>query len=217
MRGSRRELAATLSGVVLPAPARSLDQQAAKISERGTKALDLVVLPALAQTDRQRIDQRQLEQERRIEEGVKSGQINATEAKRLRDNQERIRRMEAEALADGKLSPQERQAIEAAQDRQSERIKVEKTDRSQETNQARIDQRQARQQQRIEKGRATGELTPDEVARLQKGQEEVRRLEQGAAADGRLTRKERLQIEKAQDDQSAQIRAERKDREKAAK
>ena len=70
-------------------------------------ALAAFVLPALAQTDRQRIDQRQLEQERRIEEGVKSGQINATEAKRLRDNQERIRRMEAEALADGKLSPQD--------------------------------------------------------------------------------------------------------------
>ena len=180
-------------------------------------ALAAFVLPALAQTDRQRIDQRQLDQERRIQEGVKSGQINATEAKRLRDNQERIRRMEADALADGKLSPEERQAIEAAQDRQSERIKVEKTDRSQETNQARIDERQAKQQQRIEQGKAAGELTPEEVARLQKGQEEVRRLEQGAAADGRLTRKERLQIEKAQDDQSQQIRSERKDREKVAK
>ena len=52
------------------------------------------------------------------------------------------------------------------------------------------------------------------MARLQKGQEDIRRMEKGAAGDGRLTRKERQAIEKAQDEQSAQIRAERKDREK---
>lgn len=80
-------------------------------------------LPALAQTDStKRIDQRQLNQERRIEQGVKAGSLNEREAERLQRGQERVQKMEDKSAADGKLTMKERARIEHAQDKQSRRI-----------------------------------------------------------------------------------------------
>src|SRR5258706_5784413 len=87
-------------------------------------------LPAFAQTTSTPcIDQRQAEQQRRIDEGVKSGQLNKKEAARLEKGQERIQKMENKAMADGKMTPKERARIEKAQDRESQRIYREKHDK----------------------------------------------------------------------------------------
>ncbi|HXI36854.1 MAG TPA: hypothetical protein VNH80_08065, partial [Burkholderiales bacterium] len=52
-------------------------------------------LPALAQTQSTpRIDQRQANQERRIEQGEKSGALNQKEAARLEKGQARVQKME---------------------------------------------------------------------------------------------------------------------------
>ena len=86
-------------------------------------------LPAFAQfSSTERIDQRQANQERRIEEGVRSGQINRREESRLRAELRDIRRMERRAAADGRVSRSERAEIEAAQDRLSQRINRERHD-----------------------------------------------------------------------------------------
>jgi hypothetical protein len=81
-------------------------------------------LPALAQgtTSTPRIDKREADQERRIEQGVKSGQLTEREAARLEKGQARVRKQEEKALADGKLTPQERAKIERAQNRESRKI-----------------------------------------------------------------------------------------------
>ena len=93
-------------------------------------ALSAFVLPALAQTQSTpRIDKRQANQERRIEQGEKSGALTNKEAARLEKGQARVQKMENKALADGKVTAKERARIEKAQDRQSEKIYREKHDK----------------------------------------------------------------------------------------
>ena len=86
-------------------------------------------VPAFAQTDStRRIDQREANQERRIEQGEKSGALNAREAARLEKGQARVEKMETRATADGKVTAKERRRIEREQDQQSRRIYREKHD-----------------------------------------------------------------------------------------
>src|SRR5258706_9160325 len=75
----------------------------------------------------------------------------------------------------------------------------------------RIDQRQAEQQQRIEQGKKSGQLTKKEAAKLEKGQARIQKMENKAAADGKITKKERRQIEHAQDVESRRIYREKHD------
>jgi uncharacterized membrane protein YebE (DUF533 family) len=89
-------------------------------------------LPAFAQTQTQstpRIDQREANQERRIEQGQKSGALTPKEAARLEKGQARVQKMENKALADGKVTAKERARIERAQNRQSKKIYREKHDK----------------------------------------------------------------------------------------
>ena len=81
--------------------------------------------PAMADT---LIDQRQANQEQRIEQGIRSGQLTAGEAARLERGQARIERMERRALADGRMDPRERRRIMQAQEVQSRHIYREKHD-----------------------------------------------------------------------------------------
>ena len=74
------------------------------------------------------IDQRQADQEQRIDQGIGSGQLTAAEAARLERGQARIERMERRALADGRLDPRERRRIMHAQEVQSRHIYREKHD-----------------------------------------------------------------------------------------
>jgi len=86
-------------------------------------------LPALAQTQSTpRIDQRQANQQQRIEQGKKSGQLTKKEAARLEKGQARVQKMEDKAVADGKVTKKERRKIEHAQDVQSRRIYKQKHD-----------------------------------------------------------------------------------------
>jgi hypothetical protein len=83
------------------------------------------------------------------------------------------------------------------------------------TSTPRIDQRQANQQQRIDRGVQSGALTEKEAARLQKGQRRVQRMENKAMADGKMTPRERRRIEHAQDTQSRKIYQEKHDKQRA--
>jgi uncharacterized membrane protein YebE (DUF533 family) len=89
-----------------------------------------VALPAFAQdtTSTRRIDKRQANQERRIEQGEKSGQLTPREAARLERGQAHVQKMEDKAVADGKVTPRERAKIERAQNRESRKIRREKHD-----------------------------------------------------------------------------------------
>ena len=84
--------------------------------------LGALSLPVFVQNTTPQIDQRQDRQERRIEQGVRTGQLTAREAARLERGQARIRQMERQALADGHISRRERAAIQQEQDKQNQLI-----------------------------------------------------------------------------------------------
>jgi hypothetical protein len=97
-------------------------------------ALAVAAVPGLvnAQTPAPgtRIDQRQTNQDKRIDQGVQSGQLNQREAARLDKGQARVDKMENRALAnDGKIGKVEARRIEKAQDVQSARIYRQKHDK----------------------------------------------------------------------------------------
>lgn len=84
---------------------------------------------AFAEAEAPVIDQRQANQEQRIDQGAASGQLNEREANRLNKQQEHVNNMEDRAKSDGIMTKKERARIGAAQDRASRHIAREKHDR----------------------------------------------------------------------------------------
>ena len=74
------------------------------------------------------IDQRQANQEQRINQGVASGQLNKREANRLNRQQQHINKIEDRAKSDGVVTKKERARIGVAQNRASRHIVREKHD-----------------------------------------------------------------------------------------
>jgi hypothetical protein len=89
----------------------------------------LFVSMAYAQADTPVIDQRQVNQERRIDHGVVSGVLTEREAKRMADQQQQINRMEDKAKSDGVVTKKEKARLHKAQDRASRHIARQKHDR----------------------------------------------------------------------------------------
>lgn len=81
-----------------------------------------------------RVDQRQANQDRRIDQGAASGQLTQREATRLQAEQGRIQRAEDKIRSDGKVTPQERARMDHMQDRSSRHIAQEKHDRQRDMN-----------------------------------------------------------------------------------
>ena len=79
-------------------------------------------LAAQAQTNTPRVDQRQANQERRIDQGVAAGSLSASEAMRLERQQDRVDHMENRAKSDGQVTRRERAKLHAAQDHSSRTI-----------------------------------------------------------------------------------------------
>jgi hypothetical protein len=76
---------------------------------------------------------------------------------------------------------------------------------AQSTDTPRIDKREAIQSERIEQGMKSGALTPGETARLDRGQARVQAAEAAAKADGKVTKRERIALTRAQNHQSRKI------------
>src|SRR5664279_2731107 len=79
-------------------------------------------------------DQRQANQEQRIQQGVQSGALTTREATRLERGQDRLQAKENRAKADGVVTPQERARLQHAKNVQSRRIYAEKHDRQHDFN-----------------------------------------------------------------------------------
>jgi hypothetical protein len=92
--------------------------------------LAALALPVLAQTTPQtpRVDQRQVNQERRIDQGVASGALNDKEAARLENGQAHVQSVEDKAKADGVVTNREKTHLHNAQEKQSRRIYRQKHD-----------------------------------------------------------------------------------------
>ncbi|MFN3861202.1 MAG: hypothetical protein ACK4R2_07000 [Roseateles sp.] len=77
------------------------------------------------------------------------------------------------------------------------------------TNTPHIDQREARQQARIEQGAASGSLTAQETRRLEREQAHIANAEAKAKSDGTVTARERRRLHRMQDAASRDIHRKR--------
>jgi hypothetical protein len=93
-----------------------------------TQSVLLMVLIFAFQAEARRDQRREGRQQGRIAEGLKSGELNKHEARRLNRGQRRVDRAQEKAMADGEMTAAEKVKIEKMQDVQSKRIYRQKHD-----------------------------------------------------------------------------------------
>ena len=162
--------------------------------------------------------QRDVNQQERIEQGLKSGQLTTREAARLEREEARVDRDQARALRDGTLSPAEKARLAREQNKVSRDIYREKHDaqtgdpKSPSSQRMQADvQRDVNQQRRIEQGVASGELTNREAARLERGQARDNAAQARAGADGKVGPNEQRRLQRQENRQSRRIYREKHD------
>jgi hypothetical protein len=173
---------------------------------------------AFAQTRAEVDTQRNVNQQERIEQGLKSGELNTREASQLERQQAHVERLESRSLRDGKIGAGEQARITAAENRASRNIYRQKHDaqegnpnsRSSQRMQADV-QRNANQQERINNGLESGALSNGEAAKLERGQARVDRREANAGADGHVGPAEQRRIQRTENRQSRKIFREKHD------
>lgn len=156
--------------------------------------------------------QRDVNQQTRIENGLKDGSLSTKEAGRLEREQAQVDRLQAKDLKDGKLSPQERTQLRNAQNKASNDIQAARNNgvksnpdsKSSERMQADV-QRNVNQEKRIEQGVKSGALTNHEVSKLEHGQAKLDRKEAKAAKDGHIGKHKQAAIQHNADRQSEEI------------
>ena len=176
-----------------------------------TVALIGASVGAFAQTAASTV-QRDVNQDKRIEQGLQNGSITSREAALLQRDEAKVDKLQAKDMKDGKLSPAERRQLRAAQNKASRDIKAAETNgvngnplsASSQRMQADV-QRNVNQEKRIENGLQTGSLTQHEAARLEQGQAHVDRVEAHAAADGHVGAGEQQRVQRAENHQSKRI------------
>jgi len=174
---------------------------------------------AMAQTTTEGTVQRDVNQQTRIENGLKDGSLTVREAGRLEHEQSQVDRLQARSLKDGQLSDAERARLNAAQNKVSTDIAADRhnaaTGRPGSVASTRMQADVARnvnQQKRIEAGVQSGALTNREVAKLERGQAHVDRRESRAAADGHVGPHEQAAIARSENRQSDRIFLQKHDR-----
>src|SRR5256885_1971473 len=141
--------------------------------------------------------QRDVNQEKRIEQGLQNGSLTTREAAVLQRDEAKVSKMQSQALKDGKLTDAERARLNAAQNKTSRDIATAEHNgvngnplsASSQRMQADV-QRNINQQQRVEAGIQNGSLTNHEAAKLERGQAKVDRKEYAAGRDGHVGARE---------------------------
>lgn len=196
-----------------------------------TTALALSAGAASAQ-GYQSIDNRQAELGARLENGIRSGNLNSEEATRLRYEYNQLLQIEARYRSDG-LSNWERNDLDHRADvlasqiqyevRDNERVRGDNRqwddddDDDRDFSDNRYDRRGGSLQQRkmqldrsIEQGQRSGQLTPREAARLREQFNAIARIEYRYRANG-LSAWEQQDLTRRVDQLALQVRAERRD------
>ncbi|HTT11787.1 MAG TPA: hypothetical protein VMG60_12915 [Burkholderiaceae bacterium] len=174
--------------------------------------LAAVAAPAFAQASGAGFTQRDINQQERIEQGLKSGSLSTREAGGLEREESHVDKMESSALRDGKVTPAEQARINAAQDKLSRDIGRDRHNGvtgnpnsvSSQRMQADV-QRNVNQEQRIQQGMASGQLTNHEAGKLQSGQAHVDHAEAHAARNGHVSGAEQAHVQHAENVQSRHI------------
>ena len=101
---------------------RKGDRKMKKISVAATLVLVMVSFVWIDAAFAGRVKNRQVKQQKRIHQGIRSGELTKGEVIRLEKQQKHIQKSKRRAWSDGKLTPKERIRLEHKQDRASRRI-----------------------------------------------------------------------------------------------
>ncbi|MFT3663888.1 hypothetical protein [Piscinibacter sp.] len=99
-----------------------------KLRTLAAAALALAAAGAFAAADTPGVDQRQANQEKRIDQGIASGQLNKRETHRLEREQHVVDHAENKAKADGTVTRAERRRLHKMQNHASRDIRRQKHD-----------------------------------------------------------------------------------------
>jgi hypothetical protein len=168
--------------------------------------------PAAAPAEKPKptIAQRKENQQDRIAQGVKSGQLTAGETANLEKKEAAINKETAtdRAANGGKLTAAEKKQINGQQNQVSKQIYADKHNaKTQHYSNNKVDKRRENQQDRIAQGVKSGQLTPGETVKLENQQKGINKQ---VAADrkangGTLTASEKKQVNKEQNAASKNI------------
>ena len=175
-------------------------------------AMSVLTTAAWAQTPAEQDQQRDVNQQQRIEQGLQSGQLSTKEAGSLERQEKHVDNMEARDLKNGSMSAGEQARLNAAQNKVSGDIYADKhngvTGNPNSASSQRMQsdvQRNANQQQRIQNGMDKGSLTNREAGSLERGQARVNGREANAAANGHVGAAEQRGIQRSENRQSGRV------------
>src|SRR6516162_4782679 len=192
------------AAVLLGGAALAQDTSSSGSSTQGSSAT--TATPAKQPT----IAERKENQQDRIANGVKSGQLTAGETANLESKEAAIN---GETRADraangGKLTQSEKQQINQQQNQLSKQIYQDKHNaKTAQSGNNKVGQRRENQQDRIAQGIKSGQLTAGETAKLENQQRGINQQVKAdrAANGGKLTAGEKAQINKQQNQASRNI------------
>ena len=175
-------------------------------------AMGVLTTAAWAQTPAEQAQQRDVNQQQRIEQGLQSGQLSTKEAGSLERQEKHVDNMEARDLKNGSMSAGEQARLNAAQNKVSGDIYADKhngvTGNPNSASSQRMQsdvQRNVNQQQRIQNGMDKGSLTNREAGSLERGQARVNGREANAAANGHVGAAEQRGIQRSENRQSRRV------------
>jgi hypothetical protein len=156
------------------------------------------------------VAQRKENQQDRIAQGVKSGQLTAGETSKLETKEAAINgETKADRAANGgKLTSAEKTQINGQQNQLSKQIYADKHNaNTANPGNSKVGQRQENQQDRIAQGIKSGQLTAGETAKLENQQKGINQQVKAdrAANGGKLTTGEKQQVNKEQNAASKNI------------
>ncbi len=181
-------------------------------------ALAILALPVVAQNTStappvtgQTIQDRKENQQDRIAQGVKSGELTAGETTNLEKKEADVNQEERDMrkMDDGKLTTSDKKTLTQQQNQLSKQIYQDKHNGAvQNTNpKSEVGKREENQQDRIAQGIKSGQLTAGEAAHLENNETKINNEVRNdrAANGGTLTPKEKKQVNKQLNRQSHQI------------
>src|SRR5215471_5944737 len=166
--------------------------------------------PAPAEKPKPTVAQRKENQQDRIANGVKSGQLTAGETKNLENKEAAINKETAadRAANGGKLTAAEKKQVNRQQNQMSKQIYADKHNASTaHYGNNKVGQRREKQQDRIAQGIKSGQLTAGETAKAEKQQQGINRqvAVDRKAKGGKLNASEKQKINKEQNVASKNI------------
>jgi hypothetical protein len=205
MKWSALPVAVLLAGSVAIAQDQTPSQ-----SQSGSSAPAAAPAATPAPAAKPTVAQRKENQQDRIAQGVKSGQLTAGETSKLETKEAAINgETKADRAANGgKLTSAEKTQINGQQNQLSKQIYADKHNaNTANPGNSKVGQRQENQQDRIAQGIKSGQLTAGETAKLENQQKGINQQVKAdrAANGGKLTSGEKQQVNKEQNAASKNI------------